>query len=178
MRLEDRLRSRIREIPDFPRKGISFKDIMPVFKDVELLDDTMEEFRSRLSHHAIDAVCGIESRGFLLGILIAHALKVPFVPIRKEGKLPGDTIAFAYSLEYGKAVIEMQKDALEKGMQVLIHDDLLATGGTAAAAASLVEMQGARVSAFAFLVELLFLEGRKTLHHYTNDIITFVQYKQ
>lgn len=176
MTLTERLDASIRTIHDFPRKGIAFKDIMPIFMDVELVKDTIAAFSDEMKNLPVDAICAIESRGFLMGAMLAAEINVPFIPIRKEGKLPGDTINYAYNLEYGSAVVEVQTGAIEKGMHVMIHDDLLATGGTAKAAAELVEMHQANVSAFSFLVELSFLEGRKLLKPYSDNIVTMVNY--
>lgn len=176
MTLKERLSGSIRTIPDFPKKGINFKDIMPIFTDVKLVNDTVEAIAGELENVQVDAICAIESRGFLMGTMLAATMKVPFIPIRKEGKLPGDTINYAYNLEYGKAVVEVQTGAIESGMKVVIHDDLLATGGTAKAAAELVDMHNAGISAFAFLVELSFLNGRNILKPYSNNIVTMVNY--
>lgn len=176
MTLTERLTNSIRNIPDFPEKGINFKDIMPIFTDYELVADTVEALADEMKNLQVDAICAIESRGFLLGPMVAAYMKVPFIPIRKEGKLPGDTINYAYTLEYGKAVIEVQTGAIENGMRVAIHDDLLATGGTAKAAAELVEMHQAKVSAFAFLVELSFLKGRELLQPYSDNIVTLTNF--
>ena len=176
MNLEERIKNAIRNIPDFPKKGIDFKDIMPVFRDVELVDDIVVRFSELLGEIKVDAICAIESRGFLLGTLLAQQMKVPFIPIRKEGTLPGDTINYAYKLEYGTAVVEVQTGAIESGMNVLVHDDLLATGGTAKAAAELVRMHQAKVSAFAFLVELSFLDGHELLKPYCENIVSLMKY--
>lgn len=153
----------MRDVPDFPVPGIVFKDITPVLKDPEALGMIIEEFRRMYAGLDIDAVVGIESRGFIIGAPLALALNTPFVPIRKVGKLPFDKIKVSYKLEYGEATIEMHTDALEKGDRVIIVDDLLATGGTTAASIELVEKLGAEVVRCVFVIELGFLDGRKVL---------------
>lgn len=172
----DAIRDAIRNVPDFPKPGILFKDITPLLLDPKLGKKIVAEFVSRLKETKVDAIIGIESRGFLFGYMLAVEMNVPFIPIRKSGKLPWKTIGIDYALEYGTARIEMHEDALTKGMNVLIHDDLLATGGTAAAAASLVEMVGAKVSGFTFVVELGFLDGSKKLASHSQNIISLVTY--
>lgn len=171
MNIETRLKETIREVPNFPKEGISFKDITPVLEDPQLSDDLVIEMIKRISTTKIDAVVGVESRGFLYGMLLANKLEVPFITVRKKGKLPYKTVSHKYNLEYGSAEIEMHVDSLQKGWNVLIHDDLLATGGTAAATAELVTTQACTVSGFAFIVELEFLDGAKTLSPYSNNII-------
>lgn len=166
----------IRNVPDFPKPGIQFKDITPILHDPQLCREITDSFVEKLSGSRIDAVVGIESRGFLFGILLAQKLNVPFVMVRKSGKLPFTTVGMDYALEYGTARIEIHTDALQPGWNVVLHDDLLATGGTAAAAARLIEMQGARVAAFTFVVELGFLGGRKNLGEHAGNIISLVNY--
>ncbi len=170
------IRDAIRTVPDFPKPGILFKDITPLLLDPVMGKKIIAEFVSRLQGTEVDAIIGIESRGFLFGYMLAVEMNVPFIPIRKSGKLPWKTVGCDYALEYGTARIEMHEDALAAGMNVLIHDDLLATGGTAAAAASLVEKVGATVSGFAFVVELGFLEGGKKLTQYSANTISLVTY--
>lgn len=167
----------IRNVPDFPKPGIQFKDITPILHDPQLCGEIAEAFAVKLGNQRIDAVAGIESRGFLFGMLLAQKLGVPFIMIRKSGKLPFTTVGIDYALEYGTARIEMHTDAMQPGWNVVLHDDLLATGGTAAAAARLTEMQGARVAAFAFVVELGFLHGRNALAAYCENIISLVNYE-
>ena len=169
--------SKIREVLDFPKKGISFKDITPLLMDKNLSDKIILEFKSRVMDFDIDAVIGIESRGFLYGFLLANKLGVPFIPIRKSGKLPGKTIKYKYDLEYGSSEVEIHKDDIKKDWNVLIHDDLLATGGTACAAAELVNLSGARVAAFSFIVSLDFLNPNEKLFKYSSNIINLVEYK-
>lgn len=160
--LEHALKAALRDVPDFPEPGVVFKDFTPVFADPRLfravIDHLADHYRDR-----IEAVVGIEARGFVLAAALAYALGVPFVPIRKHGKLPGETVAASYDLEYGSATIEMHLDALAPGERVLVLDDVLATGGTARAACDLVERTGAQVVAFAVVLELEFLGGRKQL---------------
>lgn len=174
--LKERIKSVIRDVPDFPKEGILFKDITPIMMDAALSKDMVEHLRAFYQDKKIDAVAGIESRGFLFGYPLAMALNVPFILIRKKGKLPYHKISFAYDLEYGSAEIEMHQDAVNKGQRVLIHDDLLATGGSASAAASLIHKCGAEVAGFSFLVELDFLEGRNKLNHFTEDVHSLVNY--
>lgn len=175
MNLEQNIKKTIRDIPDFPKPGILFKDITPVFYNQQLCSEIVEEFIKKLDGTP-DAVLGIESRGFLFGFMVANKLNVPFVLVRKAGKLPYKTIALEYALEYGSAKIEMHEDALQKDWNVLIHDDLLATGGTAAAAAELVKKAGATVFGFNFVIGLEFLNGRNKLVNHSNNITCLVQY--
>ena len=174
--IEQRLKNAIRDVADFPKQGIVFKDITPILTDNKLCDDIVDETVKRLEGIKIDAIAGIESRGFLFGFLLAQKLRVPFIPVRKAGKLPYETISYSYNLEYGTATIEVHTDALKAGDSVLIHDDLLATGGTAIAAAELVKQLGGTVAAYSFIVELDFLSGRDTLAQYTNNVISLVSF--
>ncbi|MFM2207879.1 MAG: hypothetical protein RL213_1854 [Bacteroidota bacterium] len=176
MDLEKRVRDAIRDIPDFPKPGILFKDITPVLQDPALCDAIAASIHERFVGQGIDAVVGIESRGFLFGMLVAQKFGVPFVPVRKKGKLPAKTLSYEYELEYGSAVVEIHEDALPKGARVLIHDDLLATGGTADAAAVLVSRLGAQTAGFAFLVGLDFLSGRNIISRHSDAIYTIVSY--
>jgi adenine phosphoribosyltransferase len=159
----DRIKSLIRDVPDFPLKGIVFKDITPVLKDPKAFGQIIETFSKMYKGKKIDAIVGIESRGFIIGAPLALKMGIPFVPIRKIGKLPYDKIRVSYKLEYGEATIEIHTDALEKGQRVVIVDDLLATGGTTAASIELVEKLGAEVVKCAFVIELGFLNGRDKL---------------
>jgi adenine phosphoribosyltransferase len=174
--MEAKIKSAIRDVIDFPKKGIIFKDITPILEDSVLTREVTEEFQKRTSHLKIDAILGVESRGFLWGLLLSQLLGVPFIPVRKKGKLPYKTVSYKYDLEYGSAEIEVHVDAIKPGSNVLIHDDLLATGGTAMAAAEIVKMQGANVSGFAFLVILDFLNGDEKLNKYSDQIIGLVNY--
>lgn len=176
MDLKEEIKKAIRDVPDFPKEGIIFKDITTIFKDAVLSREILNTMIQKYQKEQIDAVAGIESRGFLLGPALAMELNVPFVMIRKKGKLPYHTVSHKYDLEYGTAEIEMHTDAVEPGQKVLIHDDLLATGGSAKAAATLIEKQGGKVAGFDFLIELDFLEGREVLKEYSENISTLVAY--
>jgi adenine phosphoribosyltransferase len=175
MSLETNIKAAIRDIPDFPKPGIMFKDITPIFENQQLCNEIVDGFIEPLGTRP-DAIVGIESRGFLFGILLANRLNVPFILVRKAGKLPYKTISYEYALEYGTSKVEMHIGSIKKGWDVLIHDDLLATGGTAMAAANLVEQQGARVSGFSFVVELEFLNGKQKLNIHSNNITCLAQY--
>lgn len=158
--ITEQLKQVIQDVPNFPKEGILFKDITPIFAQPELCRAITEHITSKFK--GIDAIAGIESRGFFWGMSAAQALDVPFIPIRKAGKLPQATLSESYALEYGIATVEIHQDAIKAGWKVLIHDDLLATGGTALAAAKLVNQLGT-VAGFSFLVELSFLDGRTGL---------------
>lgn len=159
----DRLRRLIREIPDFPKQGISFKDVTPLIADPQALHDAVEGLAELAAPLGIDCVIAAEARGFLLGPALALKLGAGFALARKQGKLPHETIAAEYELEYGSNRLELHRDAIRPGARVLVHDDLLATGGTAAALCELVEALGGVVAGCGFLVELGFLDGRKRL---------------
>ena len=163
MTLEERLKSTIRDVPNFPKEGIMFKDITTIMLDPVLSNDVIDELVNIYKDQKIEAVAGIESRGFLFGYPLAIKLGVPFILIRKQGKLPYKKISYDYDLEYGSATIEMHTDALSEGQRVLIHDDLLATGGSASAAANLITKCGGVVAGFNFLVSLDFLNGEEKL---------------
>ena len=175
MSLEQNIKSTVRDIQDFPKPGILFKDITPIFYNQQLCNNIVDGFVERLGSKP-DAVVGIESRGFLFGFLVANKLNVPFVLVRKAGKLPYKTTSVEYDLEYGTSKIEMHEDALNKNWNVIIHDDLLATGGTAAAAARLVEKSGAQVAGFNFVIGLDFLHGKNKLINHTNNITCLAHY--
>ncbi len=170
------IEQKIRTIPNFPKDGINFKDITPLLLDSRLSERIVDIFINKLKDLRVDAVVGIESRGFLYGFLLAHKLKVPFVPIRKAGKLPGDTLKYKYSLEYGYSEMEIHKFDIKKDWNVVIHDDLLATGGTAVAASELITQLNANISAFTFVIELGNLSGIKHLRKYSNNIISLMNY--
>lgn len=157
--LEQRIKATIRDIPDYPKKGIIFKDITPVLAEPVLVREILEQQVEQWKNHSINAVVAVEARGFIFGSLLAHALQCSFVPVRKLGKLPYKTLKQEYSLEYGTASVEMHVDAIKPGWRVLIHDDLLATGGTAAAAGDLVHKSGGKIAGFSFLINLDFLPG-------------------
>lgn len=173
---EEKFRDTVRVIPDFPKQGILFRDITPVLAKPELCSDILTELAGHWTNIKIDAIAGIESRGFLFGMSLAGKLGVPFIPLRKVGKLPGDTYKSEYQLEYGSAVLEMQKDAIHTGQHILIHDDLLATAGTANAAAHLIEQAGAEVMGFSFLIELEYFNGREILSKHGVSIETLTTY--
>jgi adenine phosphoribosyltransferase len=159
----DQLKATIRTVPDFPQPGIQFKDITPVLANPKLLRFAVDTLAAEWKSAGITKVIGIESRGFILGAMLADELNVGFVPVRKSGKLPFTTIKETYDLEYGSDTIEMHIDALSEDDVVLIHDDVIATGGTAAATHRLVEFAGAKVAGYCFLIDLSFLGGRGKL---------------
>ncbi len=161
--LEQKIKSVIKEVPDFPKPGISFKDITPLLLEPTLVEEILEEMMVQVHPQQVEAVAGVESRGFLFGLPLAIKLGVPFIPLRKAGKLPRATLRETYALEYGEASIELHAEDISPGQRVLIHDDLLATGGTAKAAASLLQKAGAEICGFHFLVSLLFLSGADVL---------------
>lgn len=160
------LKDKIRSIPDYPQKGVIFRDITTLLKDAESMVQSVEDMQAKLDDVEFDLVLGPESRGFIFGMPVAYNMKKGFVPVRKKGKLPAEVISWDYVLEYGTATIEMHKDAVQPGQRVVIVDDLLATGGTAKAIVEMVESAGAEVAALVFLIELDFLEGRKALPGY------------
>lgn len=169
-----KLQKLIRDVPDFPKKGILFKDITPVLKDPKSFAFIIDHFTEQLKPLNLDYIVGIESRGFIFSPVLAYNIGAGFIPVRKKGKLPSLTEQVAYELEYGEAVLEIHQDSLEKGARVAIVDDLLATGGTALAAAHLVEKLGGKVEKIAFLIELAFLKGRGKLSRY--DVVSLIQY--
>ncbi|MGI8893572.1 MAG: adenine phosphoribosyltransferase [Bacteroidia bacterium] len=174
--IEEKLKKVIRAVPDFPKPGILFRDITPVLQNPQLCLDVVAALLQQMNGNKVDVIAAVESRGFLFGMLLARELKIPFVPVRKAGKLPYKTISHSYDLEYGSATVEVHEDAISAGSNVLIHDDLLATGGTAVAAAELMKKLGGNVAGFSFIISLIFLEGRKTLIPYSNNIIELVKY--
>ena len=173
--LVKKLEETIENVPDFPIPGIQFKDICPIFLQPKLYEEVIADLAS-FSRGKVDVVCGIESRGYLFGIAIAVALDVPFVLIRKAGKLPPPFIGEKYDLEYGSAEIEMKTGHLKEGQRVLIHDDLLATGGTTEAAAKLVSKQGAIPTQFSFLIDLKDLNGVERLKKFNSEVYSLLQY--
>jgi len=170
----DRLRAGVRDVPDFPKKGIVFKDITPLLSDRALFRASIDLFLEHCRGKEIDKIVGIDARGFLFGSAVAYELDVGFVPIRKRGKLPYKTEIAKYSLEYGQAEMEMHIDAMIAGERVILVDDLLATGGTSAAAAALIRKVGGRLLEAQFLIELEFLEGRKRLE--PTPVTSFLKY--
>ncbi len=162
----EKIKAAIRDVPDFPKPGIVFKDITPILGNRKLLKSVINLFAKRHRNSRIDYVAAIEARGFIFGGALACALNAGFIPIRKKGKLPYKTIEASYDLEYGSATIAMHTDAFKKGSNVLIVDDLLATGGTALACASLIEHLGGKIIEIDFLIELVFCRGRSKLEKY------------
>lgn len=168
------LKDKIRVIDNFPKEGISFKDITTLIGDGEGLRASVDEIVKHLKDKKVDLVVGPEARGFIFGVPVAYALGVGFVPVRKPGKLPGETLSMAYDLEYGTDNLEIHKDAIKKGQRVAIVDDLLATGGTIEAVAKLVERAGGEVVSLDFVIELTELNGRGKLEGY--DVMSLTQY--
>ena len=166
----------IREVPNFPKPGINFKDITTLLLDSELSSEIVNTFVESLKGKKVDAIVGVESRGFLFGFLLANKMGIPFVPIRKTGKLPGETLKYKYDLEYGSAEVEVHKSDIKKGWNIVVHDDLLATGGTACAASELIQKLGAKVAAFVFVITLDFLKGNERLEKYSKEIISLKRY--
>lgn len=172
--LQERLRAAIRDIPDFPKKGIIFKDITPVLQDGKLFRAVVDHFAEALKGSNVTHVVGIEARGFVFGAALAYKLGLSLIPARKKGKLPHRVITESYKLEYGEATLEIHEDALRKGDRVVIIDDLLATGGTAAATAKMIERTGAKIESILFVVELTFLNGRQPLKNWNvQSLISF-----
>jgi len=174
--IEQRIKAEIRDVPDFPKPGILFKDITPIMMNAALSNDILNHLTERYKGKGITKIAGIESRGFLFGYPLAMKLGVPFILIRKQGKLPYDKTSLSYDLEYGTSTIEMHNDAIEAGDLVLIHDDLLATGGSATAAAQLVSNCGGTIGGFSFLVALDFLNGDEKLKGFSENIESLVHY--
>jgi adenine phosphoribosyltransferase len=164
--MHDELKAAIRDVPDFPIKGILFKDITPVLQDGQLFRQAVDAIADRQKGKNISAVVGIDARGFIFAGAVAYKLGIGFIPVRKKGKLPYKTVVTSYTLEYGSETSEMHVDALQKGDNVIIVDDLLATGGTAMAAATLVKQLGGNIAEIDFLIELSFLKGRDRLKDY------------
>ncbi|MGY4385504.1 adenine phosphoribosyltransferase [Pedobacter sp. UYP24] len=174
--ISTKIKNVVRDVNDFPKPGIVFKDITPILKDPQLCAAIVKALGLQVKDLQIDLVAGIESRGFLFGPQLAQLLNVPFVPIRKEGKLPYKTIKQSYDLEYGSAVIECHEDALISGQRVLIHDDLLATGGTVVAATKLIQQLGGAVSGYSFIISLDFLNGKSRLVPYSDQVFALANY--
>jgi len=170
----DKLRRGVRDVPNFPKKGIVFKDITPILKDGPLFRASVDLFLDQCRERKIDKVVGIDARGFLFGSAVAYELGIGFVPLRKKGRLPYKTESAKYSLEYGEAEMELHIDAITHGEQIVLIDDLLATGGTSASAATLIEKVGGELVAAMFLIELEFLHGREKLA--PTPIISFLKY--
>ena len=170
----DALKALIRDVPDFPKPGILFKDITTLLKDPRGFKSAIDLFTALVQDRRVDTVLAVESRGFILGSALADRLGTGFVPVRKPGKLPSKTVRLEYDLEYGKDCIEVHADAFRKGERVLVVDDVIATGGTAWAAGELARQLGAEVAGYAFLVELSFLDGRKRLGG--ADVMSLIRY--
>ena len=172
----DYVREHVRQVPDFPKKGILFLDVTTVLKDAKSFEKSMEFLYNNFKDEKIDYVAGMESRGFIYGAALANMLHVGFIPIRKPNKLPAETIKEDYTLEYGTNTIEMHKDAVKAGDRVLIVDDLLATGGTAVAACNLIKRAGGEVVATAFIIELYPLKGREKLEEKGYKVVSMLGY--
>ena len=173
MSVED-LKAKIRDVPDFPQPGIVFKDIMPLLADPATLRETVDLLTAWIEPRKPDVIVGAEARGFILGAAIASKLDVGFVAARRPGKLPWKTVSATYALEYGENTLELHADALAQGERVVVHDDLLATGGTAKAICDLAEQLGGEIVGVAFVIELAFLEGRRHLENYdVHSLITY-----
>lgn len=170
----EKLRTGVRDVPDFPKKGIIFKDITPILKDGELFRTSIDLFLEQCDGKKVDKIVGIDARGFLFGSAVAYELGIGFVPLRKKGRLPYKTERAKYSLEYGEAEMELHIDAITRGEQIVLIDDLLATGGTSASAATLIRKVGGELVAAIFLIELEFLHGRKKLE--PTPIVSFLKY--
>ena len=163
-----------RDVPDFPKKGIIFKDITVLLKEPAKFSEAIDRIAQRYVGKGIDIVASIESRGFIIGAALAYKLGAGFVPVRKKGKLPWQTIGCTYELEYGTDTLEIHQDAIKPGQKVLIVDDLIATGGTAGAVVSLVEQLGGKIHGLAFLIELTFLKGREKIKKY--PVFSLIKY--
>jgi len=168
------LKQKIRSIPDFPKKGIVFRDITTLLADAEAFSESIEKMYENYKKKEIDSILGAEARGFIFGAALAYKLRTGFIPVRKPGKLPYKTAKVTYELEYGSNILEMHLDAINEGDRVLIVDDLVATGGTAKAKAELVEKLGGKVIGFCFLIELEFLKPREVLKGY--DVFSLIKY--
>lgn len=171
---EEELKAKIRSIPDFPAPGVLFRDITTLLKDGSTFSEVMDDFASHYAEQRLDAVVAVESRGFIFGAPLADRLRLPFIPVRKPGKLPAKKARIEYELEYGTEALEIHQDAIYPGQRVLIVDDLLATGGTILAAAKLVEEFHGEVAGLAFLIELTDLKGREKLRKY--DVFSLIKY--
>jgi len=172
----DDLKKYIREVPDFPKPGINFYDITTLLQHPLALRMAVDRFVWLFAERRIDKVVGIESRGFMFGPIVAYDLNAGFVPVRKPGKLPAEKIRETYELEYGNDTLEMHKDAVQPGENVLIVDDLVATGGTGLATSRMVESLGGKVSGFGFIIELTFLDGRKKIEAAGHEVVSLIKY--
>ena len=170
----ENLEAKIRDVPDFPEPGIVFKDIMPLLADPDTLREAVDKLAEWIEPRKPDVILGAEARGFILGAALAYKLGCGFVAARRPGKLPWKTVSATYALEYGENALELHADAIAHGARVLVHDDVLATGGTAAAICDLAEQLGGEIVGVAFVIELAFLEGRKHLENY--DVYSLIAY--
>jgi adenine phosphoribosyltransferase len=175
--MTQQIKSKIRTVPNWPKEGIMFRDITTLLQDAPTFNHTIELLLERYKDKQIDVVAGIESRGFIIGSILAHRLNLGFVPIRKKGKLPHETESEEYELEYGKDTIEIHKDAVWKGAKVLIVDDLIATGGTAMAACKLIKKAGGEVVEFCVIIDLPDLGGKKKLERAGYDVFSLVEFE-
>jgi adenine phosphoribosyltransferase len=175
--IHERIRSKIRTVPNWPKNGVMFRDITTLLQDAPTFNHTIELLKERYKNDEIDIVIGIESRGFIIGSALAHALGKGFVPIRKKGKLPHETESQEYSLEYGTDIIEIHKDAIKPNNQVLLVDDLIATGGTALAACQLVNKLGGQIKECCFIIDLPELGGRKRLEENGYMVFSLVEFE-
>jgi adenine phosphoribosyltransferase len=172
--VSDTLKAKIRDVPDFPEQGIVFKDIMPLLADPHSLREAVDDLAEWTEPRRPDLILGAEARGFILGAALAYKLGCGFVAARRPGKLPWETVSASYALEYGENSLELHADAIERGARVLVHDDVLATGGTAAAICDLAQQLGGEIVGVAFVIELSFLDGRKQLGgHDVHSLITY-----
>ncbi len=176
MTIEDKIKQNVRDVADFPKQGILFKDITTLFEKPFICADIVDELVAKCQPLNLNAVVGVESRGFLFGPMLAIKLGVPFILARKKGKLPYKTISQSYLLEYGKATVEINQDVIQPNWNILIHDDLLATGGTAEAVAKIILSEKANVAGFSFIINLSFLDGAKKLTPYSANIINLATY--
>ena len=163
MTVSDKIRQTIRDVHDYPKPGILFKDITPLLADPILTREIVSQMKFEFMNKKIDAIAAVEARGFIFGSVLAHELNCAFIPVRKAGRLPYKKVSQSYALEYGTAAIEIHEDAIKPGSRVLVHDDLLATGGTAGAAGSIVRSMNGVVAGFSFLINLSFLPGQQNL---------------
>lgn len=174
--IELRIKQTVRDVADFPKPGIIFKDITPILKDAGLCREITTALQEQVKDMKIDLIAGIESRGFLFGMSLANLMGIPFVPMRKAGKLPYKTVRQEYDLEYGSAALELHEDAIFAGQRVLIHDDLLATGGTVVAASKLIEKLGGKIAGYSFIIALDFLKGRDRLEDFSAPVYSLASY--
>lgn len=172
--MSETLKAKIRDVPDFPEPGIVFKDIMPLLADPATLREAVDRLADWIEPRRPDVILGAEARGFILGAALAYKLDCGFVAARRPGKLPWKTVSATYALEYGENALELHADAIAEGARVLVHDDVLATGGTAAAICNLAEQLGGTIVGVAFVIELVFLAGRKQLENY--DVYSLITY--